>query len=400
MPLPLVTIVTPCLNQALFLGQTIQSVAGQDYPHIEYLVFDGGSKDGSVEIIQGWAHAIDFWISRSDAGQADAINRGWQRSHGEILAWLNSDDTYQPGAVSAVVETFHRYPRADVVTGDCQVIDGESAFVKNLPSGDFDMDAILSGNSLPQPGVFCRRSAVERVGWLDTGLRNVFDWALWLRLGLYGAKFAHLPKVIASFRIWGQSKTGSAALGASLSGGIPFARERSQVLAGLAKDLALISSAEIYQQLYNAWMGSLLELALLHHLAGDADRMAAQLSRFFASHTGLLDTLPHPQAMAAHMAYFQGDAESTLHAFLEALATAARLAGVIAVPEQWERNLWAEIYVVRAWHAIQSHDPQAGLGFFVRAMRADSRFALRRRVASPALKCLWAVMLGQYNVQP
>jgi hypothetical protein len=398
MPLPLVTVVTPSLNQAPFLGQTIQSVVGQDYPHIEYLVFDGGSTDGSVEIIQEWDHAIDYWVSEPDGGQADVISRGWQRSQGEVLAWLNSDDTYQPGAVSTVVETFQRHPRADVVTGDCQIIDGQAVFVRNLPSGVFDMHAVLSGNSFPQPGVFCRRSAVERVGWLDTDLRNVFDWALWLKLGLHGALFVHLTRVVANFRVWEQSKTGLGAVGASLSGGIPFAQERSQVLSSIAKELALTGSVETYQLLHNAWMGSLLELAILYHLAGDGDREAAQLSRFFASHMGPLDTLPYPQAMAAHMAYFQGDAEGTVHAFLEALATAARSAGVIALPEQWEHNLWAEIYVVRAWHAIQSQDPQAGLGFFVRAMRSDSRFALRRRVVSPALKCLWAMAIGQQNV--
>ena len=141
--LPLVTVVTPSYNQAQFLGDSIRSVISQDYPRIEYMVLDGGSADGSVEIIQGWAHAIDFWISRSDAGQADAINRGWQRSHGEILAWLNSDDTYQPGAVAAVVEIFQRHPQADVVTGDCQVIDRDRqasmavgrGFVRHLRHG-------------------------------------------------------------------------------------------------------------------------------------------------------------------------------------------------------------------------------------------------------------------------
>ena len=126
---PLVSIVTPSYNQARFLGQAVESVLVQDYPQIEYLVLDGGSTDGSVEILRAHEDRIDHWVSEPDAGQADAINRGWQRSRGQILAWLNSDDRYEPGAISAVVEAFQRHPGADVVAGDCQVIDGHGAFL-------------------------------------------------------------------------------------------------------------------------------------------------------------------------------------------------------------------------------------------------------------------------------
>ncbi|WP_322508462.1 glycosyltransferase family 2 protein, partial [Anaerolinea sp.] len=119
----LVNIVTPSFNQARFLEETMLSVLHQDYPHIEYIVVDGGSTDGSVDIIRRYADRLAWWVSEPDRGQTDAINKGFAHAHGEILAWLNSDDTYQPGAVRAAVEALEKHPEAAMVYGDAHYID-------------------------------------------------------------------------------------------------------------------------------------------------------------------------------------------------------------------------------------------------------------------------------------
>ncbi|GAI25881.1 unnamed protein product, partial [marine sediment metagenome] len=127
--LPTVSIVTPSYNQAQFLEATMCSVLGQDYPRIEYTICDGGSTDGSVDIMRRHADRLAWWCSEEDKGQADAINKGFERSHGEILAWLNSDDLYIPGALSFVAEYFAAYPEVDVIYGDIDRIDENGGFL-------------------------------------------------------------------------------------------------------------------------------------------------------------------------------------------------------------------------------------------------------------------------------
>jgi glycosyltransferase involved in cell wall biosynthesis len=144
--LPIVSIVTPSLNEEQYLEQAIQSVVGQNYQWIEYIVMDGGSIDKSVEIIQKHEADIDHWISEPDVGQSDAINRGWKQSKGDVLAWLNSDDAYLPGAISRVIEAFQKNPKVDIITSDCILIDKANNEIKDLPSTNFRVEALLTGN--------------------------------------------------------------------------------------------------------------------------------------------------------------------------------------------------------------------------------------------------------------
>ncbi len=121
----LVSIITPSYNQAHYLEATIRSVLEQDYSEIEYIIVDGGSTDGSREIIERYSSRLAWWVSEKDRGQTDAINKGFGRAHGEILAWINSDDTYEPGAVAQAVEYLQANPQVGMVYGDARFIDGE-----------------------------------------------------------------------------------------------------------------------------------------------------------------------------------------------------------------------------------------------------------------------------------
>ncbi|MFC2046008.1 glycosyltransferase family 2 protein [Chloroflexota bacterium] len=382
---PLVSVVTPSYNQARFVRLAIESVLGQDYPLIEYSVYDGGSTDGSVEIIREFQDQLAFWVSEPDAGQADAVNRGWQRSRGEILAWLNSDDVYEPGAVSAVVEAFRRHPWAGVVSGDCQVIDEAGAIVKSLPSSGFSIHALLAGNSLPQQGVFCRRSAVAAAGWPDTSLNYVFDWALWLRLWLHGVRFYHLRRVLAGFRLWDGSKTPATTVGASLSGGMGFARERYHVLADLVQEPHGVEAQES-PLLREARLGCMLEMALLHQIAAQSERAAFCFDQFATETPDPARSLPYPQALAAHLAYLAGDIDRAIKDFVGSLASVLRQRHLPAYPTHWTRALRAETFLVQAWDASHYGDDARSAHCFARALLAHPSLLLQRRVISPATR--------------
>lgn len=180
--LPRITIVTPSYQQASYLDGTIQSVVDQAYPALEYFVYDGGSTDGSVEIIAARSDVIDYWQSRPDGGQSAAINAGWARATGEILGWLNSDDRLAAGALHRVGQLFVDHPEVDLVYGRMDLVDRDGRVLGTLGEPYRRRTMLLSRNVVPQPAAFVRRSAFERVGPLDASLRYVMDLDLWLRL--------------------------------------------------------------------------------------------------------------------------------------------------------------------------------------------------------------------------
>ncbi|HTB13641.1 MAG TPA: glycosyltransferase family 2 protein [Bryobacteraceae bacterium] len=177
----LVTIVTPCLNAARFLEQTIQSVLSQDYPRIEYIVMDGGSSDGTIEILKKYEHSL-HWESAPDRGTADAVNRGFARGKGEILAFLNADDVYHPDAVSTAVQALREHPEASAVYGEAWWIDEDGARIAPYPVRDFDRALLEKECFICQPACFFRREPFEIVGGLDPDLNLSFDYDFWLRL--------------------------------------------------------------------------------------------------------------------------------------------------------------------------------------------------------------------------
>jgi len=208
MTLPLVSIVTPSYNQAKFLEQTILSVIHQTYPRIEFIVVDGGSTDGSVDLIKKHENSIDFWTSARDKGQTDAINFGFMQASGDIFAWLNSDDVYQPDAVEEAVDYLSDHPSVGLVYGDANIIDEKGSVVRKFNAKQTNYQRLRRGGVyIPQPAAFWRARLWERVGPLDPSYYFAMDYDLWLRL----AKVSELKYLEghtwANFRVHGQSKT-------------------------------------------------------------------------------------------------------------------------------------------------------------------------------------------------
>jgi glycosyltransferase involved in cell wall biosynthesis len=205
---PRITVVTPSYNQSSYLEATIRSVLGQGYPNLEYFILDGGSTDGSVEIIRKYAGWIDWWVSEQDEGQAAAINRGFDRATGDILAWLNSDDLYCPGALWAVSAAFRQRPVPQLVYGEGWYVDerGERIQPSRYVRPSFTHTYIVNRDPIFQPASFWTSELWWAVGPLNTGLHWAFDWEWYIR-AYQRTAFYYLPRDLAYYRMQPETKT-------------------------------------------------------------------------------------------------------------------------------------------------------------------------------------------------
>jgi len=205
---PKISIITPSYNQAQFLEETIRSVLFQNYPNIEYIIIDGGSTDNSVEIIKKYQKWIKYWCSEPDNGQSEAINKGFKKSSGEIVAWLNSDDVYLPGTLFKIAEKFMIRSDIDLLYGDIEIIDEKSKKQFLIKSGQFHIEKILDYDFLPQPATFFTRRIWISLGGLNEQYHYAMDYDLILHISLI-SPIEYISEPLAQFRLYSASKTGS-----------------------------------------------------------------------------------------------------------------------------------------------------------------------------------------------
>ncbi|MBP2134452.1 glycosyltransferase involved in cell wall biosynthesis [Methanomicrobium sp. W14] len=204
--MPLVTVVTPSYNQGKFIEETILSVLNQDYPNIEYIVMDGGSTDETLEVLKKYNGRI-VWFSEKDNGQTDAINKGLRMAKGEILAYLNSDDTYLPGAVSRAVNYFRENPDAKLLYGEGYHITAEGEVIERYPTEPFDFNRLAETCYICQPTTFWKREVIETVGLFDDKLQFCMDYDYWIRVAEEYGGFDYLPEYLANSRFYQETKT-------------------------------------------------------------------------------------------------------------------------------------------------------------------------------------------------
>lgn len=203
---PLVSIVIPAYNHAGYLDEAVRSVLAQDYPHIELIVLDDGSTDGTRRVLEKYDGKF-YWETQENMGQVNTLNKGWLMSKGQILSYLSADDTLMPGAVSSSVKCFRENPDAVLTYCDFNLIDPNSRITRRVRTPEYSYHAMVSDIICPPgPGAFFRRTAFEAAGLWNNEWRQMLDYDYWLRLGLHG-RFVRIPKVLASYRMHNSSQT-------------------------------------------------------------------------------------------------------------------------------------------------------------------------------------------------
>jgi glycosyltransferase involved in cell wall biosynthesis len=227
---PRFCVVTPSYNTGRFIRPCIDSVLAQTGPEIDYIVMDGGSTDGTVDVLRSYGDRLK-WVSAKDKGQSDAINRGFaqlgKNEPDEVLAWLNSDDTYSPGAFAHVAEIFAKNPEIDCVYGGATYIDSRDKHIAHCVHIEpYSKSRLLYySDFIVQPTTFFRRRAFDAVGQIRASTHWIMDYELWIRFAQAGFKFAYTPRVLAHFRWLSDNKTAT--------GGMKRLQEVDRILASL-----------------------------------------------------------------------------------------------------------------------------------------------------------------------
>jgi glycosyltransferase involved in cell wall biosynthesis len=199
--LPKISIVTPSLNQGKYLEKTILSILEQNYPNLEHIVIDGGSTDGTLDVIKKYEKYLKYWVSQPDTGQANAINKGLKKATGDLLTWLNSDDYYMPGALRKFAEAYSKNPQAGVFVGIGNVVDGAGKILYSLePKPVMDLHTLyywMSGGNFLQPSSVFTKAAWDVYGPLDETFHVAFDVDLWLRMAKRGVEFMVINELLS-----------------------------------------------------------------------------------------------------------------------------------------------------------------------------------------------------------
>ncbi|OFX80650.1 MAG: hypothetical protein A2X12_08370 [Bacteroidetes bacterium GWE2_29_8] len=203
---PKISIITPNYNNDKYLEETILSIISQNYNNLEYIIIDGGSTDNSINIIEKYANNISYWVSEKDLGQSDAINKGISKATGDIVAWLNSDDTYSNDTLSIIAYEFMHNKELDILYGDVMMFGNGVERVYYNPL--YEIKDFFSRVSIHQPGVFWKRSLHDKIGYLDTSLHYSFDYDFWMRIFPNNSfNIKKIDKTLANFRLHNASKT-------------------------------------------------------------------------------------------------------------------------------------------------------------------------------------------------
>jgi hypothetical protein len=206
--LPRISVITPSFNHARFLAAAMDSVLSQDYPGLEYIVMDGGSQDGSADIIRARASKLAYWQSERDGGQANALNLGLSHATGDIIGWVNSDDLYTSGTLERVGRYFSEHPDIVLLYGDCLFINEHNQVLDTIKPGPFDPAKLAYRCYMMQMSVFFRREMLERIGSFDTRFPYALDYDLWLRAGIaLKSSIAYLPQTLSCYRAHEQSQS-------------------------------------------------------------------------------------------------------------------------------------------------------------------------------------------------
>lgn len=223
--LPGISTITPSFNQVAYLERTICSIIDQNYPNLEYIIIDGGSTDGSVEIIKRYESKISYWVSEKDRGQAHAINKGLQRATGDWVAWQNSDDTYYPNTFSQLANLVANNSSDQLIIGNMNLIDCDDRLLREMKYVNPTYESMLAeGMVLTNQAAFWRRGLHQKIGFLDETLDCGFDYEWFLRLLAHSNQSRHINKTWGALRLHSDTKTSNRQ---SI-----FDQEYSQILAG------------------------------------------------------------------------------------------------------------------------------------------------------------------------
>jgi glycosyltransferase involved in cell wall biosynthesis len=257
-----VSIITPSYNQAKYLEQTIQSVLTQDYKNIEYILIDGGSNDGSIDIIKKYQDKFAYWISEKDNGQADAINKGFAKANGEIIAWLNSDDYYLPNTISQVIKTFEENPDVVLIYGHMLAVDENGKTFNTLNYKQLTLEDLICFQIIGQPAVFFRNSTLHKTNGLNLDFHFLLDHLFWIELAQHG-KMLHVNQTWSAARYHAEAKNRAKAS--------EFGKEAFRILSLVEQDKNL---SPIFEKVKNRAIASAHRVDARYLLDGDLPKQA------------------------------------------------------------------------------------------------------------------------------